>query len=71
MTKILDVTSGEYLVFVTSRAYDKKVPIDTSNEETIIWENSFNFEINEVIEDWLTEYIDPEETRNQFEIIYD
>jgi hypothetical protein len=57
MTKILHITSGQYLTFLSSNKYDTEHPLDTS-EEVVDYENSYSLEhYTFTIEEYVSHYI--------------
>ena len=52
MTKLLNVKNNKYISFVTSSKYDKEHPNGHSQRDTI-YENSYAYFSNELIENWI------------------
>ena len=80
MTKILNIVTGEYIVFLSSIKYDMKHPLDSS-EDVIVFEDSYYFETSGMdILDYINssirrkeigKYCDRIDSLDELEIVYD
>jgi hypothetical protein len=68
MTKVLDLTDHEFLLFITSVEYDNLHGLKVTDENyTLIWEESYAYSVGESLEEWLEDC----QPLYLFEIMYD